>query len=171
MERQLWIFFGKAGAGKNYAARIFALAFNWHFYDADSDLTPEMLDAIRQRREFSDAMRDRYFAVVRARARELLEQHGKVALAQALFKNRNRQDFLDQFPCARFIWVDADRALLESRVLRRDNAVTLEYARKINAYFEMPDFDCYRVINNRGEQEILAQALAIMKEADPALVF
>ncbi len=35
MNKILLIFFGKAGAGKNYTAKIFEKELDYYFYDAD----------------------------------------------------------------------------------------------------------------------------------------
>ena len=149
--------FGKAGAGKNFVAGIFEREFGYYFYDADQDLTPEMIDAINKNQRFSNKMRDRYFAIVKIKLKKLLETENKVVLTQGLFKNKHRFDLLKEFPFARFIWVDADQSILESRILARNNFITKEYARKINSYFEEPEFVCSKIMNNEGEPEILLQ--------------
>lgn len=136
MEKSLVIFFGKTGAGKSYAAKMFAEAFGYYFYDADLDLTVEMREAIAKGLVFSDEMRFKYFEVVKEKTKELLKLNLKVALAQGFFKNKNRSKFIEAFPFAKFIWVDADDVLLEQRILERNSSVTLEYARKINQIFE-----------------------------------
>jgi shikimate kinase len=44
----LIILFGLSGSGKNYVGRILRDDFGFLFYDADTDLTPEMQDAIKR---------------------------------------------------------------------------------------------------------------------------
>lgn len=164
MEKHLLILFGKAGAGKNYVAKILERDFGYYFYDGDIDLSYEMITAIEKRLEFSDEMRTKYFNVIEKRIRELLVKKNRIVVAQGLFRNKNRNELNSQFPFAKFICIAADKSILETRVQRRNNIVTLEYARKINEFFEEPDFECYRIINNNGEQDVVNQISKIIKD-------
>lgn len=158
MEKRILIFFGKTGAGKSYIAKIFEKEFGYYFYDADLDLTVEMREAIVTGQVFTAAMRTTYFEVIKEKTKALLKSNLKIALAQGFFKNRNRQEFMEEFPFAKFIWVDADVGILERRILRRNSSVTLEYARRINQLFETPDFNCEKIINNGGTEELVNEA-------------
>ncbi len=162
MEKRILIFFGKTGAGKDYVANLFAKEFGFYIYDADTDLTPEMIYAIKHQLEFTEEMRARYFEVVALRMNELLEINKKIVMTQGLFKNKNRHELMNIFPFAEWIWVEADENIIVERVLQRKSLVTLEYARKINKFFEEPDFSCYKLLNNLGEPELMAQINAIM---------
>lgn len=154
MEEALVIFFGKTGAGKNYIAEMFAETYDYYFYDADQDLPDDMRAAIAEGRTFTDEMRSRYAEIIKDRIAALLEIYPRVAVAQGLFKNRQRHELLNRFSFAQFVWVDAEDQLIEERVKQRGNEVTLEYARKINPLFETPDFDCERILNNGSGEEI-----------------
>jgi len=155
MQKRLVIFFGKTGAGKNYTAQLFAREFGFYLYDADQDLTVEMKEAIAEGRIFTDAMRDKYFEVIIEKTRKLLGSHSRIALAQGLFKNRQRRRVMQAFPFAKFIWVDAADNIIEQRIVGRDNNVTVEYARRINPLFEAPDFKCEKIVNNCGFKDLL----------------
>ena len=158
VEKRILIFFGKTGAGKSYTAKIFGQEFGYYLYDADLDLTVEMREAIETGQVFTAEMRTAYFEVIKEKTKALLKSNLKIALAQGFFKNRNRQEFMEEFPFAKFIWVDADDGILERRILRRNSSVTLEYARRINQLFETPDFNCEKIINNGGTEELLNEA-------------
>ena len=164
MDKRILIFFGKTGAGKNFVAKLFAREFDYDWYDADIDLTPEMIYAIKHHLEFTVEMRGQYFEVVERRVKDLLRVAEKIVITQGLFKNINRHDLMKIFPLAKWIWVDAATSIIEARVCKRNNLVTPEYARQINEYFETPDFICYKILNNQSEAEILAQALWIERE-------
>jgi gluconokinase len=153
MKKCLLIFFGKTGAGKSYAAEIFAEKFGFYLYDADRDLTVEMREAIVNGLVFSDGMRNRYLEIVKEKTAKLLSINSKVVLAQGLFKNKHRRILMKAFPFAVFIWVDADDKVIEERIVERSSSVTIEYARRINPLFEKPDFKCEKVINNGGAEE------------------
>lgn len=161
MKQQLFIIFGKSGAGKNYIGEMIALHLGYYFYDADQDLTEEMLDAIKNQHFFTDEMRARYFEKVKQKIEALLRIHPKIVVTQGLFKNQNRHHLIQVFPFAQFIWIDTDDRVIAARVSERNNIVTLEYAQKINRFFEVPDFACYKIINHGDDQEILAEVIKI----------
>lgn len=104
-----------------------------------------MKAAIAEGRIFTDAMRDKYFEVIIEKTRELLGLHSRIALAQGLFKNKQRRSLMKAFPFTQFIWADADDNLIEQRIMERNSRVTLEYARRINPLFERPDFKCAKL--------------------------
>jgi len=162
MEKQLLILFGPTGAGKNYVAQIIEAEWGYDFYDADQDLTGEMIAAIRRNRLFTDRMRAAYFRKVAARIEQLLAEHDRVVITQGLFKNENRRALRQKFPFAEFILVTADDTLILERIRRRNNLVTPAYAQKINSGFEKPDFECATIINNAGSEAILKQICAIL---------
>ena len=87
--------------------------------------------------------------------------HNKIILTQGLFKNRNRNSLMGKFRFARFVWIDAENEICEKRVSERKNEITKDYARRINEYFEIPDFKCFKLINNSDDREVLKQAYEI----------
>lgn len=161
-EPLLLIIFGKSGAGKNYIGEMIAKEYGFYFYDADLDLTDEMISAIKEERIFTDEMRTRYFEQVQREIATLWREHSKLVVTQGLFKNRNRHDLRQTFPLAQFVWVDADEGIIVKRVLERDSPVTVAYARQINRFFEEPDFDCYRIVNQGEYQEVLNKVNKIL---------
>lgn len=171
MKKCLLVLFGKTGAGKSYAAEIFAQKFGFYLYDADRDLTAEMRQAIANGLTFNDGMRDRYVEILWKKTAELLNENSKVVLAQGLFKNKHRRILMEAFPFAVFVWVDADDRLIEERITKRSGSVTLEYARRINPLFETPDFECEKIINNGGAEELVSEVSKIVakKSYDPTI--
>jgi gluconate kinase len=161
MDKQLLILFGKTGVGKNFVARLFERELGYYWYDADIDLTQEMLYAINHKLAFTAETRARYFEIVTKKIKSLLPTAEKIVVTQGLFKNINRHDLMQKFPWAQWIWVEAEQNVIEERVARRNSMVTPAYARKINAYFEKPDFRCHKILNNKDEFEVLKQALLI----------
>src|ERR1041384_2177923 len=115
----IFFLFGLLGAGKNFVGKIFAEEFGFNFYDADRDLTPAMTAAIANHRKFSEQMRDEYFEIVISRIAQLKEDHEKLVVAQALFKNRNRAQISTHFPEIRFVWVQADKEVVAHRLRER----------------------------------------------------
>ncbi len=168
-ERHLVILFGKAGAGKNYVAKIFHQQFGFFWYDADTHLTDEMVQSIREHRRFTDAMRTEFLEIIKMQTQTLLLHRDKVVLSQGLFMNRDRRDLVREFPFARLVWIDAAQELLEARILKRHGGISAEYARIINEHFEEPDFECSKIVNNDGEQEIVRQINTIVSDLPPVV--
>lgn len=154
---RLLILFGKAGTGKNYVAKIIEKEYKFYFYDGDMDLTEDMIAAIKDKRDFTDKMRDAYFERVKNRIAELLNNYNKIVFTQGLFKNKHRIELLKEFPFAEFILIESDEELLSKRTTKRNNDITTEYANKINKYFEEPSFNYNKITNNFGENEIFLQ--------------
>lgn len=154
----LLILFGLLGSGKNYIGEILRDDYGMTFYDADTDLPPEMREAILRREIVPDEVRDRFFAVVVKRLAYLSQKDTPLVGAQALYKEKHRQLIQGAFPHARFILVQTTPELLESRLTRRnDRFVDLEYARKIAPLFEPPTLPHFVIVNDAGKPEIKRQ--------------
>ena len=149
--------FGLPAAGKNYVGRVLAEAFGYTFYDGDLDLTPEMRDAVREERPFTDTMRDRYYAVLVERIADLRAEHPALAFCQATFKERHRRLIAAAFPDVVFVLVAADEATRLARLAGGNNPVTVAYARQIAAFFEPPTHPHHVIVNEGGRAEVVAQ--------------
>lgn len=154
--------FGLPAAGKNYVGEVLAEAFGFTFYDGDLDLTPEMRAAVREERPFTDAMRDRFYAALVARMADLRRQHPALAFCQATFKERHRRLIADAFPDVVFVLVVADEATRLARLADGNNPVTVEYARRIAAFFERPAHPHYVIVNEGGREEVVWQLAALL---------
>ncbi len=78
--------FGLPAAGKNYVGEVLAEEFGYTFYDGDLDLTPEMRDAVREGRPFTEVMRDRFYAVLVGRLAALRPAHPDLAFLPGHFQ-------------------------------------------------------------------------------------
>ncbi len=157
--------FGLPAAGKNYVGRILAEEFGYTFYDGDLDLTPEMRDAVRAERPFTDAMRDRFYAALVERIAVLRAEHSALAFCQATFKERHRRQIAAAFPDMVFVLVAADEATRLARLADGHNPVTVAYARQIAAFFEPPEHPYHVIVNEGGREEVvwqLADLLALL---------
>jgi gluconokinase len=163
----IFFLFGLLGAGKNFVGKIFAEEFGFSFYDADQDLTPAMKDAIANHRQFSARMRDEYFEVVIRRIAELKEDHQKLVIAQALFKNRNQRQIWSHFPEIKFVWVQADEGLLATRLSKRqDHRADQAYGEMVNKLFEIPNIPHDILVNNKGKEEIIEQIASLLDKQE-----
>lgn len=161
----VFFLFGLLGAGKNFVGKIFAEEFSFTFYDADQDLTPAMKDAIANHRQFTEEMRDEYFEIVIRRIAPLKQEHQKLVVAQALFKNRNRGQIMLHFPEIKFVWVQADELLLVKRLgERQGHRADTRYGEIVNQLFEIPNIPHEILINNEGKEEVIQQIARLLEK-------
>ncbi len=155
----LVIFFGLAGAGKNYVGQLMSRNTHLHFWDADEALTDEMRVCIEQKRSFTQDMLDRYFNIVIENIKRLTKKHGDLIVTQAFYRNKNRQLILTTFPDTLFIQVQVQTNILMARLRKRNNHVTEAYAKQIIAEFEEPNHLYSRIDNNieHGHDTLIAQ--------------
>src|SRR5260221_3186853 len=152
----LYIFFGLPGAGKTYVGKVAQKHFDYHLYDGDNDLPPEMQQAIHRQEVITDSMRDVFFKSLLKTAKRLTKQYSKLVIAQTFIKEKYRKQFLQAFPNARFVLIEALAPTREERLLKRKHyQLDLEYAKKMTTFFDMP-FIQHEIIRNNtfGEEEI-----------------
>ena len=166
----LLVFFGLPGAGKTYAARVTARAFNLRFHDGDDDLPESMRAAIAASQAITDAQRDEFFARLIAHVRALRAKGYPLAVAQTFIKEKYRRQVLDAFPEARFILVEAADATRERRLANRSAGAHLEpgYARRMAAIFEPPIIP-HAVLSNdgSGSSDLIARMTSLLAAHPP----
>ncbi len=158
--------FGMPAAGKNFVGRVLAEEFDYTFYDGDVDLTQEMIDAIREERPFTDAMRDRFYRSLVDRIAALRVAHWRLAFGQATFKERHRALMHEAFPDVIFMWVEADPEVRRRRLARGGNPVTITYAERIDSLFEPPRHPHVVIRNNGGREEVVDQLGALLADLE-----
>jgi gluconate kinase len=158
----LIILFGLAGSGKNFVGDILAKQFNYYFWDADRSLPEEVQQSIREKKSFTQSMRNQITDMVIQETTKLLLTHQKLVVAQALYKEANREMLRQKFPDALFIHVQADPEIILQRLKQRGSVVDQEYARTIAINFEEPHFRHEKIINNKDEKTILTQLVSIL---------
>jgi gluconate kinase len=160
----VWIFFGQAGAGKSFVARVCAAEFGFQEYEGDRDLTPEMQRALREHRLFTDDMRIEFTAALSRGIRERCfvlarKPNAGLAVCAALFKARDRKHLQSDFPEARMIWVRTPEALLEARLQKRvGHVASSSYAQLIKRGFESPE-PMGDVLENDGDRARVVEQL------------
>lgn len=162
---QLFVAFGLPGAGKTYVARCFA-EFGFYVHDADDDLPDAMRAAINASLPVTDAMRDEFFARIIAHVGELWAQYPRLVVAQTFIKEKYRHRFLERFPAAQFILVEADDAVRERRLIERlHQPLEPEYARRMATFFDAPRIPHLLLQNNHdGSKHIREQIGVILGE-------
>jgi gluconate kinase len=161
----LYVAFGLPGAGKTYAAHVFE-DFGFTMHDGDDDLPDDMRAAIAASRPIGDTMRDVFFGRIIASTESLWPAHPKLVIAQTFIKEKYRQQFLNHFPAARFVLVQADISVRERRLARRTHqALEPEYVRKMDRIFEPPLIHHQVITNNEdGSAHLKRQIAAFLAE-------
>lgn len=163
MALNLFVVFGLLGCGKNYVGQVLHEDFGMFLYDADTDLTPEMLDAIRKQELISEPVRDAFFDKVILRIGQLRQRENRLVVCQALYKEKHRELILENFPDARFILVQTPPGLIAARLARRKGSpATLAYAQKIAPYFDPPALPHVVVDNSDGREYVHGQLEKIL---------
>jgi gluconate kinase len=114
-----------------------------------------MLDAIEQKEEFSDAMRDEFYRLVAERLPELVSQHGRVIVSQAAFRKRHRKMIQERSVDLEFVWVKAPEELLIERLISRGNEVTPDYLKQVAPNFEVAEGNPRVLVNDSDDENIL----------------
>lgn len=149
---KVFILFGKTGVGKSYIGEYLQQHHGFLHFDADQLITEPMKQCIVLGEQMRQEMIDDYMEIVKGKIRYFY--HGDfpepVVMSQALYRNKNRLDILNEFPNIHMVLVEADEALCYQRIQARNNAVTVTYAKNISALFESPQGFDYAVIDNHS---------------------
>lgn len=161
---QLWVAFGLPGAGKTYVARAFE-HFGFALHDGDDDLPDAMRAAIAASQPIDDGLRDQFFARIIASTSKLWPENPKLVIAQTFIKEKYRRRFLEQFPAAQFVLVEAARDVRKRRLaVRTHQTLAPDYVRKMDLIFEPPHIPHHVLTNNQdGNAHIKAQIAAILR--------
>jgi len=158
----LIILFGLAGSGKNYVGEILGSEFDYFYWDADQAMPNEMREAIHQRDNFTQEMRDNLTTIIIEYIANFKTQHSKIVVSQALYKEKNRNQLLSVYPEAKLIEVKAN---LENRIAylkQRNDEIDQAYAEKIYQNFEEPIILHGIVTNNSDRIAIINQLKKII---------
>jgi gluconokinase len=152
------ILFGKPGSGKNFIGTLLEREFNYYFYDATADLTPEMRHNIESGRLHTLEQRDEFAKRMIHSFALLKERYAKIAFAQALIMERHRVMLHEAHPEASFVYVEANENVIKSRVdTRPGHILTGNYANQLGSIFEPPLLPHWTITNNGGTDNLLAQ--------------
>jgi len=158
----LLFLFGNPGVGKSYIGRMLEQDYGFHYYDADEDLTPEMLQAIKKEHVFTEAMRENYYTIITKKVQGLQKSKGKLVVTQALIKIKNRKHLLASFPSAKFVHITADTNKTNARLKNRGDWVSIDYANKIRDSFEAPQIPHIKLDNNYNNDHVKTQLEGIL---------
>lgn len=160
----LIILFGFPGVGKNYIGKILEKNFYFYHYDADKDLTPEIIKTVESNRLVTDRMRDKYYTRVMSKIKVLGEKYRKIVVTDAIPKEKYRKLYLKNFPEAKLVYVKSNMKIIKGRVKSRKHLINDKYLEKILTYFEVPKTNYYILKNNdSGDKVIKEQIKRLLK--------
>jgi len=153
----LLILFGLSGAGKNFVGNILEKEFGYHYWDADSAILRIMEQYVLNRQEFTQDMRDKITNIIINKMTELKKSYQNIAVSQALYKIKNRDQIALRFPDVKFIQITATPENIEDRIRQRNDWVDQEYAAKISVHFEPQQKSCAVIVNNSDASSVILQ--------------
>lgn len=151
------ILFGRSGAGKNHIGELLQKEFGFYFYDADELLPEEAKELLINKKHFTEEIRNQITKNLIQKTNMLKEMHPKLVIAQALYKEKNRKEFLLEVPLARLIYVFASLSTTITRIKNRNNSITPEYAIQMDVGFEEPIHPQYTIYNNASSSHLIEQ--------------
>ena len=154
----LLILFGIPGVGKSHIGKLLQEEYGFFFYDADIDLTEDMILALAANQILTPEIRTPYYQKITSRIVDLSIKHPDIVVAQAFTKEQYRLMILDSLPKAKFVLIEANIELISYRLRTRGNhLVTKETAYKIMAQFDKPAIPHDVIRNEGGLDDLKAQ--------------
>ncbi len=163
-------FFGVPGAGKSFCAEALSNATGVHWYEADSDLPDEIREAVANKMPFTEEQRDRLYAHIGGRILELLNVHSRIIVSQATFKQRHRNALSAMISGLHFIWVNAPKELIATRLRTRGGPLDADYGLAIAKMFEPPDDSTSKLFNDGSTEQVLDRLIDLftMEQGSPS---
>lgn len=154
----VYIIFGKAGSGKSYIGDLLENQFDFIHFDGDSILTEEMKSYIREEKTFTQSMVDDYVNKLSETIKNFYDYQKPVIISQALYRNKNRLELIENFPNIKFILANAKDDICYDRIEKRGNWVSVNYAKQIRSFFEEPKHSIINIENDlNGKTHIILQ--------------
>lgn len=110
---------GVTASGKTTVGRLLAERLGWIFYDADAFHPPANVEKMRRGSPLTDADREPWLAAVRSRMDEIAAVGEDAVIACSALRQSYRDLLAGTRTPVRFVYLKADRAVLEERLRRR----------------------------------------------------
>mmetsp|Transcript_67924 Transcript_67924/g.137678 ORF Transcript_67924/g.137678 Transcript_67924/m.137678 type:complete len:202 (-) Transcript_67924:113-718(-) len=162
--------FGLPGVGKTFCGECLERDLGYSFHDGDQWLPEDLRESLKRGHGFTEEQRDRYVAEI-ARciqvAKDMEQQEAlrcgrparPLAVAQATFKRRHRQQIGARHPEFTFVWIQANEEARLQRLAQQGSGVDAQLGRKMKLDFEAPGFEEKHLVfyNDQDEIEDLQQ--------------
>ncbi len=150
-------FYGIAGSGKSFVAKLLSERSDYFLYEADNDISPEMKLALAEHRPFTDAMRDEFFTRIAEKINHLKLSYSKIVVSQAVYKHKHRVYLQQHITNMDLICVQASDGHLLERIRGRGKGISLESAAALRADFEQPAYDDKTIVNESDQTAVIQQ--------------
>lgn len=123
MENQanLLIVMGVSGSGKSTLSQAVAKSMGYHYLDADDFHSEEAKAWMASGKPLNDVMRAPWLARIQQYLRENFRPEHHYVLAYSGLKIKHRESFRNLPFVVRFIYLNADKALIQARLTQRKN--------------------------------------------------
>lgn len=157
---ELLFIFGLPGVGKSYVADILNQEFGYFIHNGDDDLPMEMKAALFQKSTITDHMRHEFVQQMIQHIKKLIPLHPKIAIHQTLVKEFMREALIQAFPHAKFILVQCETEIRETRYQERKYFnLGLPYLRKMSDLFDPPKIPFTTLINQSAGSDTISKNL------------
>jgi gluconokinase len=110
---------GAAGAGKTTVGHELADQLGWRFIDADDLHSERNKSRMRRGEPLTDRDREPWLAAVHASIERAISRREHLLVACSALKERYRQTLRGGLPTVRFVYLEAEQALLRQRLEMR----------------------------------------------------
>jgi gluconokinase len=114
------VIMGVSGVGKTTVGRALAATLGWEFHDADALHAPEAISQMARGEPLTDAQRQPWLALVRATIADALADGRDIVVACSALRESYREMLGARDSRVRFVFLDADPALIRDRLATRD---------------------------------------------------
>lgn len=149
--------FGLSGSGKSYVGDLIGELTGRYVYDADDDITDEMILALKEKRPFTEKMRDQYFPVVVEKVLSLRQRYKFLVVTQGVYKQRHRDYLEAKIPNMEMIFINVSDQFISKRLAARCEGITDASAIALRSDFELPSAGVKVIINEGGKTVIVNQ--------------
>ncbi len=156
--------FGLSGAGKSFVGDLIGEQTGWFVYHADDDITNEMRLALKEKRPFTQEMRDRYFPIIVEKILSLQQHHEHLVITQGVYKQQHRDFLLNKIPNMEMICIDAPDQLISRRLTKRSEGIKSASAAALRLDFEPPAKDTKIIHNDASSERIINQLNQYFRE-------
>ena len=113
------VLMGAAGSGKTTVGREFARQLGWRLIDADDLHSERNRSRMRRGESLSDRDREPWLAAVHAAITRAVSRREHLIVVCSALKERYRQTLRGGLPTVRFVYLEAEHALLRQRLEMR----------------------------------------------------
>lgn len=163
----IYFFFGKTGSGKTYISNLLEKHGIEHV-NGDNYITDEMKECLEKDKQMTPDMIDRYvnhLIKVINKFRQSTSNQSFI-VSQALYLNKHRIELLKSINDLQLVHIRTPDVLrgvrIDKRFMLKESKVSLEYAVKMDDFFEEPSVPVMNIENSYQDDTSLLRGLQIL---------